>query len=206
MTKSQLIKDVATNKIDLEESLQRLLIITSELDNEMISEWIISELNGYGQDDIIPNYRKRISYRIVYSGINGKLKMTNQTLPLHYFSKEVRDDIDEITVKESIKVIENIAKNGEKIGFDLTALASDVFENTGIQCYKIFQEYSNISFEQLLSNVKTRLILFLLDLEKQFGNLDNLDIETEKITSDKKEEVTKRFAQLFYDGKVRPDE
>ena len=206
MTKSQLIKDIATNKIDLEEGLQRLLIITSELDNEMISEWIISELNGYGRDDIIPDYRKRISYRIVYSGINGKLKMTNQTLPLHYFSKGLRDDIDGITIKESIKVIETIVKKGETIGCDLTALASDVFENTGIQCYKIFQEYSNISFEQLLSNVKSKLILFLLDLEKQFGNLDNLDIEIGKITSGKKEEVTKSFTQLFYDGKVEHNE
>lgn len=202
MTKSQLIKDIATNKVSLEESLQRLLIITSELDNEIIYGWIISELNGYNKDAIIPDYRKKISYRIVYSGFNGRVNMTNQTLPLHYFSKQFRNDIDEVTVNESIRVIENLVENRETIGYDLTAFASDIFENTGIKCYKIFQEFSNVSFQQLLSNVKSKLILFLLDLEKQFGSLDNLDIETENITSEKKEEAFNSFSEIVYDGKV----
>ena len=58
MAKSQLIKDIATNNISLEEALQRLLLITSELDDLDISNWILSELNGYNSEDIIPNTEK----------------------------------------------------------------------------------------------------------------------------------------------------
>ncbi|MGC2980903.1 hypothetical protein ACPTIB_14735, partial [Enterococcus faecalis] len=58
--KSQLIKDIATNNIRLEEALQRLLLITSELDDLDISNWILTELNGYNSEDFIPEYRKNI--------------------------------------------------------------------------------------------------------------------------------------------------
>ena len=58
MAKSQLIKDIATNNISLEEALQRLLLITSELDDLDISNWILSELNGYNSEDIIRNTEK----------------------------------------------------------------------------------------------------------------------------------------------------
>ncbi|MGC2993809.1 hypothetical protein ACPTI2_13760, partial [Enterococcus faecalis] len=52
--------------------------MTSELDDLEISNWILSELNGYNSEDIIPEYRKKISYRLIYSGINGNFQITNQ--------------------------------------------------------------------------------------------------------------------------------
>lgn len=54
MAKSQLIKDLATNKISLEEGLQRLLVISSELNNEELTSWIIGELNGYSNKVELP--------------------------------------------------------------------------------------------------------------------------------------------------------
>ncbi|MCM1571995.1 hypothetical protein LVU50_02085 [Latilactobacillus sakei subsp. carnosus] len=40
MAKSQLIKDVATNQITVEETLQRLLIITDDLNIVEMKEWL----------------------------------------------------------------------------------------------------------------------------------------------------------------------
>lgn len=40
MVKSQLIKDITINKISIEEGLQRLLLISSELNNEELMKWI----------------------------------------------------------------------------------------------------------------------------------------------------------------------
>ena len=80
---------------------------------------------------------------------------------------------------------------------DLTSLAFDIYENTGIKCSKIFQEYNKISLEHILSNIKSKLILFLIDLEKQFGNLDNLDIEENQLTVDKKKQHLTVSQKLF---------
>ncbi|MGC6653550.1 hypothetical protein ACP0G4_28845, partial [Escherichia coli] len=54
MVKSQLIKDITTNQISLEEGLQRLLIITDSLENKPLKDWILNELNGYGDVESLP--------------------------------------------------------------------------------------------------------------------------------------------------------
>lgn len=82
---------------------------------------------------------------------------------------------------------------------DMTGLAGVVYEETGIECYKIFKEYSRVSIEEIISNVKNKLILLLLDLEREFGNLDNLDIEIEMLTDDKTKKVEESVKKIFYD-------
>ncbi|MBC1554328.1 hypothetical protein HB901_16565 [Listeria booriae] len=79
---------------------------------------------------------------------------------------------------------------------DLTGLAGVVYEETGIQCYKIFKEYSRISIEEIISNVKNKLILLLLDSE---GEFDNLDIDIEMLTDDKTKKVEESMKKIFYD-------
>ncbi|MBP1044419.1 hypothetical protein I6N95_25760 [Vagococcus sp. BWB3-3] len=200
MTKSQIIKDLATNKISLEETLQRLLIITNDLDINEIKVWISGELNGYSNITILPNYRKNVSQVIKYSGINGRFQMTNQTLPITAFPVEVREKIQNSTIIESISTIEKVLVDESKIGIDLTQFSGIIYEETGIKCYKIFQEYSQIALSSIVSNVKNKVLLILLDLEKEFGNLDSLDIESEAITRDKVEKIRDTFSTIYYDG------
>lgn len=206
MAKSQLIKDIATNSISIEESLQRLLLITSELDNQLISKWILSEINGYHRQATLPDYRRNIAYKLIYSGINGNFQMKNQPLPLHNFSERFRDSINESNIYISIKSIERIIIRDETVCEDLTYLAPDILKNTNIMCSEISKEYSNLSLEQLLSNIKSKLILFLINLEHQFGNLDTLDIEKEIITTEKVKALSNTFEQLMYDGKVEQND
>lgn len=75
MVKSQLIKDITINKISIEEGLQRLLLISSELNNEELMKWILGELNGYKDGDSLPEYRKNIGSQLQYSGINGSYRV-----------------------------------------------------------------------------------------------------------------------------------
>ena len=182
MIKSQLIKDITVNKISLEEGLQMLLIISSELNNKKLTNWIMREFNGYSEDLELPKYRKKIGSNLICSGINGTFKVTNVTLPIHYLPKEYREIVSHPNVKTSIRGIEKMLDTGGIIGMDLTELAGDVYNKAGIQCYKIFQEYNKVSIEDIISNVKNRLIVILIDLEKEFGLLDNLDIDTDFIS------------------------
>lgn len=199
MAKSQLIKDLATNKISLEEGLQRLLVISSELNNEELTSWIIGELNGYSNKVELPTYRKNIGSNLIYSGLNGSFKVTDITLPNNCLPKQIREVVVQTPFRTSIRGIEKFLEKDGKIGMDLTDLAGAVYEETGIQCYKIFKEYSRVSIEEIISNVKNKLIMLLLDLEKEFGNLDNLDIDVENLTADKTQKVEESMRKIFYD-------
>ncbi|UUV99151.1 hypothetical protein [Vagococcus luciliae] len=177
MAKSQLIKDVATNQITVEETLQRLLIITDDLNIVEMKEWIKGELNGYSNLEMLPDYRKKVGNRIIYSGINGSFQITNQPLPISFIPEEMRDVVLNPKIKESISSIEKTLLDESEIGVDLTSLAGAIYNKTGVQCYSIFQEYSLMSLSEITSNVKNKALLMLLDLEKEFGNLDSLDIK-----------------------------
>lgn len=199
MAKSQLIKDLATNKISLEEGLQRLLVISSELNNEELTNWLMGELSGYSSKAELPDYRKNIGSNLIYSGLNGSFQVTNVTLPNHYLPEKIRGAVVQTPFRTSIRGIEKLLEEDGKIGVDMTGLAGVVYEETGIECYKIFKEYSRVSIEEIISNVKNKLILLLLDLEREFGNLDNLDIEIEMLTDDKTKKVEESMKKIYFD-------
>lgn len=201
MAKSKLIKDIATNKITLEEGLQRLLIISYSLENEKLQYWIESELNGYPNISKLPVYRKRIGYEISYSGINGGFQVKNVPLPLEYIPKEFKEVLKETCVLDGIKTLEETIRTDSKVGRNLTDMASAIYQKVGVQCIDITQQYSLSSLQMIVSNVKNKLILILLDLEKDFGNLDNLDINVEDVNEAEINEINNNITKrIYFDG------
>lgn len=57
MVKSKVIKELANNEISLEVALNRLLIISSDINNEELALLAEKELSGYLTDDVVPDYR-----------------------------------------------------------------------------------------------------------------------------------------------------
>lgn len=200
MARSKIIIDLVRGNKSISESLQELLVITNELQNEDFSKWILNELNGYSNIDELPEYRKKLPYLIVYSGFNGMLQVENQPLPRSAFGEhsKVIDDINFIS--NSVSELENI--DGNNMGKDLTMFAYEIHKNTGISCLSISMKFDdNISY-MILTNVKTRIIESLLLLEHEFGPLDDLYIGNQKDIIDKIKETNENInTKIFSDGK-----
>lgn len=119
MAKSKIIKELANKEVSLEVAFNRLLIIASDLNNDDLVNWATNELNGYSKDSKIPKYREGKMGHIVYSGINGRIQVNNQPLPLSIFDKELLDYIRINYFDQDIATIEQFAfgDNGN-IGLD----------------------------------------------------------------------------------------
>ncbi|MDU7141152.1 MAG: hypothetical protein E6313_07120 [Finegoldia magna] len=201
MARSKIIIDLVKGNKSISESLQELLVITNELQNEDFNRWIINELNGYSNIDELPKYRKNLPYIIVYSGINGRFHIKNQPLPRSAFGKhsKVLDDIDVVLC--SVSELENL--NGNNMSKDLTMFAGDIYANTGISCYSISMKFGNNLSYLILSNVKTRILESLLLLEHEFGSLDDLYIGKKEEIIDKINKTNEKIStKIFSDGKV----
>ena len=142
MAKSKIIKELANKEVSLEVAFNRLLIIASDLNNDDLINWATNELNGYSKDSKIPKYREGKMGHIVYSGINGRMQVNNQPLPLSIFDKELLDYIKVNYFDQDIATIEQFAfgDNGN-IGLDLTDLAGIVHKKTSILCLKITMQF-----------------------------------------------------------------
>nr|WP_308743154.1 hypothetical protein [uncultured Anaerocolumna sp.] len=190
MAKSKIIKELANNEISLEVAINRLLIIASDINNKELSQWAEQELNGYTSEDTIPAYRIVKNTMFRYSGINGRMKATNVPLPLKELLKGHDEDIFDMNIYDGIKTIEGFINSDTDVqyGRDLTWAASMVYRMTGIQCYSITQTVPENALENTVNTVKTLLLKVLIQLDKSYGCMDDLDID---ITNKTPEEVTK---------------
>ena len=201
MAKSKIIKELANKEVSLEVAFNRLLIIASDLNNDDLINWATNELNGYSKDSKIPKYREGKMGHIVYSGINGRMQVNNQPLPLSIFDKEPLDYIKVNYFDQDIATIEQFAfgDNGN-IGLDLTDLAGIVHKKTSILCLKITMQFPKEIFIGLLSTIRTKLLKVFIELDKEFGCLDDLDVDTN--TKDLKEINNKLNIIIFQDNSV----
>lgn len=179
MAKSKIIKELANKEISLEVGFNRLLIIASDIGNYDLIDWATNELNGYSNESKIPTYRKSKMGHIIYSGINGHLQVKNQPLPLSALDKEIVEYLSVNPFYHDIATIERFAfgDNGN-IGLDLTEFAGNVYKNTKIQCISISMNFPKEVFLGIVSTIRTKLIRILIELDKEFGCLDDLDIDT----------------------------
>ena len=204
MVKSQIIKDLAQDRITIESALRRLLVISYELDNSELQKWIENELNGYTNNSIIPDYRKNVTYMIMYSGYNASTLIRQQPLSESYFDKELQDIIKTRVIKDGVNILENSIKSKSEIIFNLIDFAGVVSHNSGglIRCIRLEQIISKTTFLQILSNVKTKLIQLLLELEKEFGLLDDIDIDLSDKRKDELREVNDKITnKIYFNGK-----
>ena len=203
MAKSQIIKNLVNDEINLETSLYRLLVISNDLNDPALTKWIESELNGYTDDANLPDYRRVRGLEIRYSGINGGFQITNQPLPLHYISKTYREEIVNYNIMHSIRVVEKTLVNDQTYEKDLTYLSGDVYNNTGgIQCVNIVGRCNMLEVGNIYNEVKSKTLKILLTLEKEFGNLDDLDISIDDILNEKLDEVKSVINLIIYDKSI----
>lgn len=197
MAKSKIIKELANKEVSLEVAFNRLLIIASDLKNQDLIDWATNELNGYPKDSKIPKYREGKMGHVVYSGINGRMQVNNQPLPLSIFDKELLECIKVNYFDQDIATIEQFAfgNNGE-IGLDLTELSGIVYKKTSIQCLKITMQFPKEIFIGLLSTIRTKLLKVFIELDKEFDCLDDLDIDT---SGKKLDNINKKLNIIIYE-------
>lgn len=193
MAKSKIIKELASNEISLEVALNRLLIIASDIKNDELAQWVENELNGYSDSAELPEYRVIDNTHFVYSGINGQFKMENESLPLPEilgvdkgtYSFDILDGVNSLTTLMTGKC---------EYWRDLMSVAEIVQIKTGIYCTSIKQLVPQNAIKNLISTIKSKLLKVLIKLDKEYGCLDELDID---ITGKDPKEVHKINAMII---------
>lgn len=184
LPKSQIIKDVVEDVVPLSKSLYRLYVLALDVKNSKLADWALCELKGYKKSDELPAYRKTKSASLTYSGLNGHFQVKNIHLPLGWVPEELHDTLMDVRACEGIELIESYAKEQNGMGIDRSDLSGFVRNATGgdVQCTSITQHIPQTLYSGICAEVKSKMIQALIELEKKYGNLDNLgiDISTKK--------------------------
>lgn len=200
MAKSKIIKALANNEISMEIALNRLLIIASDLDNDSLADWAAAELHGYNKNIELPEYRKKKSLHFTYSGINGHFQITHSPFPYVEIIAEHDENAFDVPIMDSVSTLQGFIENSDKQSYcrDYTYLNGYVYERTGIQCTSIMQRIPLNFLQNILSEIKTRLLRILIKLDKEYGCLDDLDVDTSTKSQDEIAAINKVVNNYLY--------
>ena len=190
----------------MEIALNRLLIIASDLGNDDLTDWVAAELHGYSQDMELPMYRKKKSRDFIYSGINGGFQVTNIPFTGYNVILEYEKDAFEVPIMDSITALQSFLANSEtqSCGRDFSYLSGPIYKKTGIQCTSLLQKVPLNLLQNVLSEIKTRLLRILIKLDKEYGCLDDLDVDITKKTPEEIAEINRVVNNYIYiDGSIK---
>lgn len=206
MARSQLLKDVVGGKESIESILLRLKVILSDLDNDSIMNWVEGELKGYKDEYDVPPYRVlKGAPRGTYI-INHVAQYSNANVPLrHILSEDLIDKMVTLDVTDSIGALQNILNSENRNHYQKLiptefchTISTMELQITGMTIY-----YGANQLDAIVSNVKAKLVDVIMELEKQFENLDDLDISDQvEVNREKKEEVVGNIQQIIFDHSI----
>jgi AbiTii len=207
MARSQLLIDAVSGKEKIENLLLRLKVILSDLDNENIMNWVNGELEGYKDGvDILPSYR---TFKGSISGtyiINFTTKYTNQPVPLqHLIPNEKIDEISTIDMTDGIGTIQNIlqGENRENYGVVIPTEFCHAISKGKLQIAGMRVMIPSNRLDGILSQVKAKLVDVIMELEKEFDNLDELDIRSQVKEKNSANHVVNIIENIIYDGSIK---
>jgi hypothetical protein len=198
----KIIDELTEPALSLAGPLLKTKVLASRIGNEELLNWVDRELSGYrGKNKSeIPDYRKARPV-LTCTILEGGSMFQNEPLPLLLINEEFRKGLLDHKLDDSIQTLEQQAAGtygdviGKEYGSDMCAiLTKQLISNPRhIQFINLKIAIHISEITQALSLIRSRLLDFMLKLESEVPNLDELI--KEKITF--KEEVNQKINQLI---------
>lgn len=204
MGRSIIIKEFVSKKVDLDTTLKRLKVILYSIDNEEVIQWVDQELNGYQNFEQLPHYRifECEVYGDYFAGnAYNRIEAKHHLIPLSGLDKEMRESIKRINIFNDIETIQQSIVTNQTMGKPIPPEICSLISST---CNLVITSATvNIDSSRLMSiikNVEKKTLDILLKLEKEFGNLDELDINIDNYENNKLQIFNKNLITIVYDN------
>ena len=198
----KIIEDLVDPATKLSDTLLKVQVLAFKIGNTQLQEWVNLELNGYVGKEI-PDYRKiptAVQGNLIQdAGFQGIWTKNNVNLPVEYLDSKYWDVLMSLKMNLSVSELEKMVADKGSYQVNLPHAMAQEFSKIMNPWYvdSAWQKISNSSIEGILSTIKSTLLNFLLELNKEFGDNDNLSIMK------KKDEVESIFNKTI--GTIKSD-
>lgn len=213
MAKSQIIKDLANSKADTQTALKRTKVLLQDLGNDDLLDWVNYEIEGYPDDVNVPDYRV-IGGQLYGSYFKGSMashiKYNHVPLPLGNMPSEIKKNILTVQIAQGVEALKGMLTQGDNKGnnkltkpipaeyYPYIAQAND---DLGMIIATADVELDMPKILNIFPKVESKLLDILSYLEKQFGNLDDLDIDVDSKSKEELNNIINHIHVLIYNDK-----
>ncbi len=170
-------QELQQSNIHLTDLLRKALQLGTNLKYMKLKEWALKELQGYKADDEIPEYR--IVNTDSFGDFSGPMGFVGNKLPIPTFNlpETVKEFAEYTPIFEGISsllyLIERNSSGQMQIQWPANAIAAcrtKIYPRMSlVTAYKLLPASV---FPQIIDEVKTRLLSFLLEIEERLPNVN----------------------------------
>jgi hypothetical protein len=172
----EIIQMASDGKTPIADGLRKCLVLSFQLKNDKLKEWVEKELNGFNKDDVVPKYREAMFHsKGNFSGPGGA-RATNRPLPIMILAREHWGLLTS-RMAQPIGAYESLVVGGPKQGVsiawppDLIVEYQESFIN-GFALSSAWQEVPMSKVIGLCEEVRNRLLRFALEIKEEIGDGD----------------------------------
>lgn len=172
---NNLIKDIVDNNILVSNLLRKVKVLLAKLNQPEFLEWVNKELNGYGEKDKYPDYRK----------LSGEVKFWNPQLgwcPVLFHDSKMEKQISTRNIKQSVVELEELLSDNS-VSYEMpysASAAKTIMKGAPLQT-KVSLFISRTEPKRVLDAVRNSLLDWILKLEKEDINLEEKNTGSEII-------------------------
>ena len=207
MAKSMIIKDIANGTIDTTTALKRAKILFAALDDAELLNWVNYEISGYPSDANLPDYRiKRGALKGTYfkGSIASHIKWNDVSIPLGKMPANVIDEFLSVPFYDGVSALKQLVENSDNgqlarpIPADLFPFIAKYNNDPYMNIVTARVVVSTHCVTNMFSVIENRLLDALLLLEKEFGILDDLDIDTTVKSPEEIQTIARQIYVIVY--------
>jgi hypothetical protein len=168
----ELVASLSAEKPSLTDALMKTKVLLHQLGQKELVGWVNFELNSYPEDAAVPEYRILI-VEVKGNVTNGPYSYNDQVFPTVHLGEDVRRSLTRYQARDSITALEEIAKK-DRPGVAITiapefyGLLGKTLAN-GFEVNQAWRTAGIGQFAQVLTQVRSRLLDFLLELSEKIG-------------------------------------
>lgn len=186
----RIIEDLVSQDSNLENVLLMTQVLAFKLKNEKLKTWINNELNGYDNQDEIPQFRivaTQVKGDLFQGlGFGGYQQLPNTVLPIEYLDDGEHNFLREHKFGARISQLQELSKSKDGLIAYLpySFLVLMTRKMSPWEVIKAWKVIPPSALTGILSTIKSSLINFLLELKEELGD-ENIP------PMDKKKEIDK---------------
>lgn len=168
------------SKVPIVDLLRKCKIIASRLQHQELSDWINSELNGYKEGSAIPEYRL-LHLNNPIGHFNGPFGsgLKNAPIPLGNVPDEIRETITPLKMMQPIAEIEELSSKQKTLQSQWSGDIIAYFQHhvpiyQGMVLSAAHWNISSASLKGIIDTVRTRLLDYVLTIQSQYPEIDNI--------------------------------
>jgi hypothetical protein len=184
----EIIEELTDKNNHLTDILIKTKVLAYKLKNNELKDWIDSELNGYTKNTL-PSYRI-LSCQVIGILSNRFQRAKNYPIPLNGLDKELRECITTMYLFQSVSTLDDflISKNEGKLVQHISPehyeyLSKDL--DNGFYIEYAERKIDRLQIVQVMTSIKAKLLDFLLKLNEEFGDIEDIKSYTEGTAKDK---------------------